>query len=155
MPPKHQYEFYINKLHINSFAIFNKCLLNCIASFQYDTSSNVCHLPNINNGLTWYPLFFYVNVESPIFNISLFRFQESSLRSLRGGDPQAATKSSLADIEKRKKGMTFCEKKNNASLTLRSARKFFECKIASCRYLADKKILSFCVWSTKNTVLDD
>ena len=35
----------------------------------------------------------------------LFFIQESSSRSIRGADGQAAAKSSLADIEKRKKGM--------------------------------------------------
>ena len=34
-----------------------------------------------------------------------FFIQESSSRSIRGADGQAAAKSSLADIEKRKKGM--------------------------------------------------
>ena len=31
------------------------------------------------------------------------------MRALRGGDTQAATKSSLADIEKRKKGKIFLQ----------------------------------------------
>ena len=42
--------------------------------------------------------------------IQIFVFlQESSMRALRGGDTQAATKSSLADIEKRKKGKLFLQ----------------------------------------------
>ena len=51
------------------------------------------------------------------------------MRALRGGDAQAATKSSLADIEKRKKGKFFCLK----SWELSKMPEFFECKIASCR----------------------
>ena len=50
------------------------------------------------------------------------------MRALRGGDAQAATKSSLADIEKRKKGKFFCK-----SWELSKMPEFFECKIASCR----------------------
>ena len=62
----------------------------------------------------------------------LFFIQESSSRSIRGADGQAAAKSSLADIEKRKKGMQQSSRKCTDNL-LHKKKKMFQKKKVSWR----------------------
>jgi hypothetical protein len=64
------------------------------------------------------------------------------MRALRGGDTQAATKSSLADIEKRKKGKFFFASLENCQ----KCQKFLNVKL---QVAESSQNFKFCVWSTK------
>jgi len=60
----------------------------------------------------------------------LFFIQESSSRSIRGADGQAAAKSSLADIEKRKKGMQQSSRKCTDNLLHQKKKDVSEKKVS-------------------------
>ena len=64
------------------------------------------------------------------------------MRALRGGDAQAATKSSLADIEKRKKGKFFFASLENCQ----KCQNFLNVKL---QVAESRQNFKFCVWSTK------